>query len=189
MRFVEERIASIDRVKPLTILDGFNFGMYSVDCVGVLSPDVAKPFVAECASLGKSTFVAFPMYRCEFTGNEDGETIDMMRHDIVSTLDWRRQPSPVVKMRFRNSLTGVHSTQQQGGYAKLDFLFRQIEEMSGGVESYVEVENYRGNTCRISVTRNGFSLRSDMMGNDATLAGVEEVRSWLLEFVCPMSDA
>jgi len=47
-------------------------------------------------------FTAFPIYECEFTGNENSVELCFIRRNLVTTIDWKRIPSPIVKMKFSN---------------------------------------------------------------------------------------
>ncbi len=184
LRFVDGRKRLFEESTPLTILDGFHAPGYGFDCVAVLSPTAANHFRAQSAALSKRTFVVFPIFRCEFVGDETVDCIWVMRHDTVTTVDMKRSPSPAFTMYFENKKIGIKSTQQEPALTRLGFLIRQLEQMDGADGSLVDLQNYRNEKCSLLVDEGKFKVSTERHPENAMHLSLAETRDWLLHFLC-----
>jgi hypothetical protein len=150
LEFVRDRWDSVNLSQPMLIIEGFKYPGYNFNSLVVLNPVCGNAFENENATLSSRTFVIFPIHRCEFSGDETCELIDLIRHDFVSTLDWKRRISPQIYVRFHNTLTGARSTGKKMGLASADFLFEQLHELSSDKSSFIEVNNYKKEFCRFT---------------------------------------
>lgn len=86
--------------------------------------------------------LCLPIHHSEFTGAEDRATFATMRREVVSTLDWSREPMPRALVRFDNPRSG-------GGTGDRSMLFpwrtleREIVNLNGVERGFVEIVNYR----------------------------------------------
>lgn len=184
LQFVSKRVEELDGGKAILIFNDFVHFGYGFDAVGVISPNAARQFASENPQLSERTFVCFPMFRCEFVGDEDAATVSQMRHDIVPTLNWTRDASPVVRMRFVNAATGVRSTAPGLGITSVDFMFTQLQQMGGAFGSFMEIENYERIRCTISVQGEGFWISGGHDRDGILVGDYIELRDWLRQFLC-----
>lgn len=92
--------------------------------------------------------LGLPVHRCEFSGDESIEEFVFMRRHTISTLDWRRRPEPKVQMRFDNPRTRG-GTGNDAIVAKYDSLIREIRNLSGVSNGFIECANWRGSVIEV----------------------------------------
>lgn len=134
---------------PLVILENFDGMEYCFDCIAVLSPLAAKQYEHEHDRLNRKSFVAFPIYRCELSGDESIDLIDLIRHDFLPSLDWKRSPHPKVSMAFQNATTKTRSTGTRPGLTRLQNVLKEIEDLSGTNGNWIKLVNYAGRHMQI----------------------------------------
>lgn len=86
--------------------------------------------------------LCIPIYRCEFSGNESIEEFKLLNFDRVPTLHWQRGRFPRLRVYFDNPRTGAGTT-ESGAFFKMSDLLREIEEMNGVSEGFLEITNWR----------------------------------------------
>ncbi|OAI51287.1 hypothetical protein AYO44_05140 [Planctomycetaceae bacterium SCGC AG-212-F19] len=146
LAFVANRASALSIEKPLVLLDNFTCPPYSFDTVAVLSPAAAKQFEHRNDVLNSCAFVAFPIYRCELSGDESPDLVDSIRHDFLASLDWKRSPCPKVTMAYRNK---KNKTGSRPRLTKLATVLFEMEELYEAEGSWVELQNYAGRRCRM----------------------------------------
>ncbi|WP_452229000.1 hypothetical protein [Lacinutrix sp. MEBiC02404] len=104
-----------------------------------------------------SKYTAFPIYECEFSGNESGNELSFLRRNMITTINWRRKPSPIVKMKFKNLSTGVKSTGNKFNYFSKSDFFNEIKSLRK-TGSFIEVKNYKNEHCKIIIEGNKILL-------------------------------
>jgi hypothetical protein len=157
--FVSGHTSGLTPKRPVTILDKFSPPPgYAFESVAVLSPYAAKQYEYENARLSLRTFVVFPIYRCELSGDESAEEIDMIRHEFLDSLDWRRLPCPKISMAFQNKKTGVRSKRAKLGLAKLGDLLAEIDDLHDANGSWIKLQNFIGQICRIQWDKHQYSI-------------------------------
>ena len=162
LAFLFNRLNSLSPKNPLRIVEGFTCEGFSFDSVAVLSPSAGNQFEHENESLNKKTHVAFPMFRCELSGNEPPDLVDLIRHDFLPSLDWRRQPCPKILMAFWNPKTKIRSTRRKPSLTTLQNALTEIENSVGVEKAWIDLENYRGRLLRIKWTQHCFTaIRSE----------------------------
>jgi hypothetical protein len=169
--------------KPLIIIEGFSCQGYSFDSVAILSPSAANQYEHENALLNKRVFVAFPIYRCELAGNESNDLIDLIRHDFLPSLDWKRSPCPKVLMSFHNAKTKVSSTGIRPRLTTVQDVLAEIENLFGAEGSWIKLENYRGQRCRIEWTKDIYS--ADFPDQRAIRVDKAALVERVKRFLCP----
>ena len=144
---------------PITIVEG---ELTPFDCMALVGPKAHDMYRYQDPILGQRTVVAFPAYRCEFSGDEAAEEVRLMRERFVSTLDWKRQPTPKVEMRFVNTRSGARSRGNRFGLVDLPYALHEVVELQGS-GGYVDLRNFRREACRVTWTEGRFLMhRHDM---------------------------
>lgn len=144
--------------RALTVLDGFHCPGFTFDSVGVIGPTAHDDFVAESSLLHDHTLAVFPMYRCEFSGDEAADEVRLVRRISVVTIDWNRLPSPKVKMSYCNPRTKSSSRGRSLGLTTEDVAFREIRNAEGVVGAFLELENFRHERCQIRARLSDFEV-------------------------------
>ncbi len=107
-----------------------------------------------------------------------------MRKEFVSTLDWNRQISPKILMRYDNSKTRAKSIGSKRGLANQTTLFRELQNLIGAEGSFVEVENYQGQLCLITTENEHFKIVTEDSTKNKTIERAdigEFIRNFLIE--------
>src|SRR5262249_37378461 len=138
-------------------------------------------FEHENRELSSRTCEVFPMFRCEFSGEETCELIDLIRHDFVVTIDWKRQPSPLVYLRFRNTKTGIRSTGNTMGLTSADCFFEQLHELAGE-DSFIEAKNYKGEVCCISRKDDNY-IFTLAPSQDSVVVPANQIDDWATSYL------
>jgi len=92
-------------------------------------------------------FLCIPIYGCEFSGDETIEEFKVLHLDVVPILNWRREKFPKLRVYFDNPRTGAGTT-ESGAFFKMSDLLREVDEMSGVSEGFLEITNWRGECSR-----------------------------------------
>jgi hypothetical protein len=95
-------------------------------------------------TLDDLTIVAFPAYRCEFSGNESPKRFDDLIHYQWSIVNWNRPCRPQVWMRIQNP-EAIQRISPIGEWnlTEMDFIQSEIGHLSQP-EYCVQVKNYMG---------------------------------------------
>jgi len=99
----------------------------------------------------KTTFVAIPVFKSEFSGNETPEDFYELRRNIVPSNDWHREPSPKLLLRFDNTKTRA-GTGDRYVLSKFDLVIREAKEMLGTIDSFMEILNYKNRVLELLIT-------------------------------------
>jgi hypothetical protein len=158
--FLAGRHVSRDLMCPITILAGLSCPPYAFDSVVVLGPVAHHKFQTENNNLHSRSFEIFPVFRCEFSGTEHPDLIDEIRHTCVDTLDWTRQPSPQVYIRFNNTKSQARTEGAKWVLTKIGPVLHELEELGDQTGSFVEIKNYKGEICWIIVRGDNFLATS-----------------------------
>ena len=115
-----------------------------------LGPMNHTSFKAEAPEVHLKTTVCFPIYNCEFTGNESTKEIFLMRRDFVSTVNWNRFPSPKILFRFDNPKTKAGTIGKKFGLIKMEVVKNEIENLSGVENGFMEILNFNERYLKIN---------------------------------------
>jgi hypothetical protein len=159
--FALKREDSLSLGQPVRVLEEFVASGYSFDSVAVLSPSCAKQFEHQNEFLNERSFVTFPMYRCELTGDESAELVDLIRHEFLPSLDWKRVVCPKISMSFNNKSTRVKSSQKKVGLATLSSVLTEIENLFEAEKSWVRLENFLHQRCEVVWNGERFEVKLD----------------------------
>lgn len=178
--FVATQSSTLSGAQPLVILEDFAYPGYAFDCIAVLSPFAAKQYEYENETLNQRTFVAFPIYRCELSGNESADLINVIRHDFLSSLDWKRSPIPKILIAFGNK----QKKKKKGRCIENGFVLTTFENALAVVDHLAEsksdwlsLENYRGQQCRITWNIDHYNI--ELPDRDT----IQCTRSPVIEFI------
>lgn len=103
------------------------------------------------ADLHSRTIEAFPVFRGEFSVGDTAEIVRLVRSDFIDTVDWKRDFAPRVWTRFDNKKTGEATTGVDFGLSKIQIIERVLGELADDGHSFIELKNYLGQSCRITV--------------------------------------
>lgn len=98
-----------------------------------------------------------PIYDCEFTGDESPDEFAMMRRDLVPTLNWEREVAPKILVRFDNPKTRG-GTGDSKVLVKYGTLTREIDNLQGVNNGFIEIINYQGAVREVLSADDGFVL-------------------------------
>jgi hypothetical protein len=135
---------------PLALIDGLEDPRGRFGTLAVLSKSAARKYLEP--SLAKITQIAFPIYRCELSGDEDAELLKLMIGRYIRILEWNRKPNPVTWMKFVNTKTAIRSINKNLGLAMADDLYEQVSSMRK-TGSFVEVMNFKKQRMRIEADK------------------------------------
>jgi hypothetical protein len=158
IKFLRSNAHQVDLLTPARLVKGFHSAGTGFDSVLLLGPTAHRLFQNVNARLHDLTLQAIPTYTGEFSGNEKAELIDLIRKDVVPTLDWKREPSPQVFLRFKDAVTGVRSTGKKPGLTTRETLLKLLKEMKPAEGSFAEVTNFRGETATLTPVPDGFDV-------------------------------
>ncbi len=168
----------------LTILDGLSLG--SFDSLGLLGPCAHDSFKTQDPLLHESTVVMFPMYRCEFSGNEDSEQVRLLRQRFISTLDWTRKPAPKVEMRFLNTKTKARSKGSGFGLVDVPYLLHELKELRGSAGAYVEIRKYGEEPIKGRWDEGRYQVENVRLG-ETSVTDEESLAQLIDQFLCGRS--
>lgn len=92
--------------------------------------------------------LCLPVRKGEFSGTETIDDFFLLRREIIETLNWKREISPQVQIRFDNPKTGVGT---DGAYVlvKYAYLLHEIDQLDGVEDGFIEILNYLGGVVEI----------------------------------------
>lgn len=176
----------IDFDFPFQVFDNIEISGTSFECAARISPEYHDMLKHLSLKLHEQTHVVFPMFRCEFSGDESPEIVRLMRKDLVPTLDWSRTPAPKIMMSYANTLTKARSKGMGLGLAGYSTLIREINNLrlpdSDG--SYVTARNYLGLQCKIAFSfQRVCFLVTGMAGDDLIEVPPDDIHVWIDDFL------
>ena len=139
----------------LTVLPGFSVACGAFDTVVAAVPVVSQLHATEHPELSVVTYAVFPVYRGEFSGRETPEEARYRKSKLVDNADLRREPRPVVRMRYANPRTQGGSIGPKRGQAKPQNLFAELAKLVNAPGGFVEFENYLGEVRKATCERDG----------------------------------
>lgn len=127
--------------------------------------------------------LCMPIYRCEFSGTESVDVFFSLRREIVPTLDWERDIHPKIELRFDNSKTRS-GTGNGYVFAKLATVMREIDNLNGVSNGFVEVKNYAGQVVEILSPEKGkYYLIRDRKDEDRELVDRSALQGMIWTFL------
>jgi hypothetical protein len=180
LAFLMDRQDELSGNLSVTKLVGFTCAGYQFDAVLVLGWDSHHAYDAVDEALSKATLQVWPIYRCEFTGHETPEEVDLIVHRGPCLPNWTRGPCPLVYIRVRNRKTGVQIRRKH--YTDSAYALHELNALPADPKSHVELENYLGQ--KVIATNQG----TDYVARSADKAHERAIRRgtgehWLKEFL------
>jgi hypothetical protein len=83
-----------------------------------------------------------PAFDNEFSGTETPQEFFILRREVVPTRLWQREIYPKIALRFDNPRTGG-GTGDDYVLAKFDLVAREIDNMAGVPNGFIEILNVR----------------------------------------------
>lgn len=163
------------------IIEGFHANNYGFDRL-LLINELGGRFAEASPKLDKKTFEIMPIYRCEFVGDEDLELIDLIRHNFVTTIDWKRGPKPIVKARYRTTNSGERSIGNKFGLTRLEVILQVIPKLREMEGSFLDMKNYLGQECHIVRKLDNYQINIINDSNSIFLKK-EEIEPWIKDFL------
>jgi hypothetical protein len=188
IKFLRTHGQKADLLTAARLVKGFHFPGTGFDSVLLLGPSAHRLFQNVSPRLHDRTIQAIPTYAGEFSGSEKADLIDLIRKDVVSTLDWKREPSPQVFLRFKDAVTGIRSTGKKPGLTTRKTFLKLVTEMDPVEGSFVEATNFRGETVTLTPTPAGFDVALGPKAPGLSLTR-EDVGAWIDKFLTRGSDS
>ena len=139
----------------LAVLPGFSAPGFSFDAVAAAAPAVNRMHKADFPELGVVTLAVFPAYGCEFSGRETPEELRYRYYKPLDTANLRREPCPVMRMRYENPRTRGQSIGPKRGLDLPRVLLSGLTKLVDAPGAFVEFENYLGEVRRATWEHDG----------------------------------
>jgi hypothetical protein len=170
---------------PFAALEGFTSPSQNpFDVVGVAMPGVHRHQSHEPA-LRDLTYAVFPAFRCEFSGTESQKEAANRFDRVLDAADLHRTPKPWIRIRFVNAKTGARSLGQGMIMAKVSLLLTELRDLENADGAFVEIENFRHETCRVSWA----GAIQIAHGDDVREVSMTELLAWAHRFVFEGTDS
>jgi hypothetical protein len=182
--FVRANLSNSD-IGTHCVLRGFNCASYRFDALLLLAPDVHKLLEIRRPSLQPFVIQAIPIYSCEFTGDETPEMLYTLRKRFVSTLDWKRVPSPRIMASFS---TGTVKTPAKLGLISLPDVLFYLQEIRRLGDGFGRVCNYLGELIQITYAASSGNYQVGLSDRSTLLIPATEMDDWLMNFVCRLPE-
>lgn len=92
--------------------------------------------------------LCLPVHRCEFYGDEPASEFILMRRELINYLDWERNACPKAILRFDNPKTRS-GTGNREVLAKYELILREIDNINGVTQGFIEISNYQKRTIEV----------------------------------------
>ena len=99
-----------------------------------------------------NTTLCVPIFNSEFSGSEQPEEFIELRRYFVQTWRWDRNVSPKITLRFDNAKT-KSGTGNGYVFAKFDQVLKEIENLAGVSDGFVEIINHKNEVIEILFNR------------------------------------
>ncbi|NHZ36242.1 hypothetical protein [Massilia rubra] len=86
--------------------------------------------------------LCFPVHQSEFSGDELIDDFYFLRRKMVDTQNWQREVAPKTFLYFDNPKTGG-GTYGAGSFVNYATVLREIDNLDGVVNGFLEITNYR----------------------------------------------
>jgi len=187
---VYEFLKSIDKyinaecAKRIVKITNIAYKETNFDAVLFIPSSYHTSFATYSDRLHQKTIDVFPIYHCEFSGDESPDTAKFLRQDIVSTVNWNREKSPKIKLRYKNNKTKSGTIGRELYLDKWNNLSHELNSLQDCTDSssFIEVENYKNEYIHISILSiNVLVIRNK---KEILLQGeLEEIRRYVTNFV------
>lgn len=166
----------------IRIIEGFKHPGYGFDSVALLGPRVHELYSLDSEALNARSVLGVPIFRPEFVGDESADLLEVVRKDYVSTLDWKRKPSPRVNLRFNDTAAGYRSTGRKLGLEKPETATEIISKLTDAQGSFAEIQNYLGEVRKLIAEDGEFVVTTPEGGKEERVAR-KRIAAWMDEFL------
>lgn len=128
--------------KGLTLLPSGDVAPF--DAIALVSAQAHALFQTFDAGLNAATTVVFPVYRCEFAGDEPADIVRLIRRDFLPSLEWDRAPHPKILAAFDNPKLGMGSKSTKLKMAGLADVLSILKSMDGCHAAWLRIQNWMG---------------------------------------------
>jgi hypothetical protein len=191
--FVDARVADVSLEREVTILDGLHREGIPFDAVLLLSGSCQSAFATVDEELDRRTVAAFPIARCEFTGNEIPEDIDQIRRQGPDIIKWKRELHAFALVRSRNEDRDPITLGSKKPYYLSELsVVDQILKLPEDNSSFVEVENFLGQHIRLVVRARKFAIafgdrqvyiKKVKFGAEQVAVAKADIERWIHDFL------
>ena len=123
----------------------------------------------------------FPSYHCEYSGNETPKELTLRNAKLVDPANLQRDPIPVVRLRYSNTRTKGRTLGDKRGLDNSAVLFGEIKKLANSAGSFVEFENYLGQTRMVTWDQRYLLWDKDKAQQIALDALLDWVKQFLLD--------
>src|SRR5262245_44422561 len=143
--------------------------------------------------LNRRTVTAFPIGRCEFTGNEIPEDIEQIRRQGPEIIKWKRELHPFALLRSRNEERDpITLGSKKPYYLSESSVIEHILDLPEDQSSFVEVENFLGQHVRIVVRGGKFAIafgarqayaKKVKFGAEQVVVAKADIKRWVHDYL------
>jgi hypothetical protein len=163
------------------LLNSFTCNGYGYSGILALGPQCHHWFVGRSSDLHSQTIEVFPIYKGELSGDESPEEIDTLRHEVICTVDWRRQPSPQARVIVSNESTGVSTRQYGFVILPMRRLLHELGALKADTDS-VTVRNVYAQEC-VFFRRGQDFVVTALNVNTEIQVSRDRIESWVRDFL------
>ncbi|MGN8357276.1 hypothetical protein [Pseudomonas alloputida] len=102
----------------------------------------------------ENLYLCIPIHRCEFSGGESEREFKEMIQRLIPVFRWDRSVCPKINVYFDNPGTEA-GTHEAGVLMKYPTLLAEVDNLSGVINGFIEVTNYKGDVVEILSPRAG----------------------------------
>jgi hypothetical protein len=135
---------------PVVTAPGFSAPGYAFDTLAIARRDVYDYDENEFPDLSAVSLVVFPAYASEFSGRESAADARYLVTRARQISELCRKPVPFLKVKYRNPAVGGATAGAERHFMPFDALQREIRQLDGVTDAYVEFETCTGAVWRIT---------------------------------------
>jgi hypothetical protein len=135
---------------------------YGFDSALMAGPQYHSYFKGRLDNVRNTLYLCFPIFECEFSGNESVELFYEMRRFLIKSLNWDRSMTPKILLRFENPKTKAGTIGKN--YYPVDFnvVKTEIINLNGVPNGVVEVFNYNKEYVKIiSISQDQYIMETN----------------------------
>jgi hypothetical protein len=193
LTFIATRDEAFPPDREVSIREGFHHEGYPFDAVLLLRGSCQGMYETVNKTLDRRTVAAIPIMRYEFSGNESSKDVAQIRHYGPDTINWTRTPQPFVLIRSRNDKWQTrYGSDRRPSYESESEILDQLLNLPEDRSSFVEVENFLGQHCRIVVRRRKFAIafgdrqvyvKKVKLGPEQLVVAKADIERWIHDFL------
>jgi hypothetical protein len=131
------------------VAPGFTSDGYDFDSLAVPSREVFVYDTGGNPDLTQVSGAIFPAFLCEFSGSESVRDASYRVERVLQIARLRRGVAPFLKIKYSNPAVKAHTRGKMRHVMPYDALEREIRQLEGVEDGFVEFENYLGKVWRV----------------------------------------